>query len=119
MILIELCQDKGALAYHLGAFIAFFTDMNHRLDEIRAATNGKCTLVLHGTNTFPDDTTKKCIKGGMTRINVNELVLHKYNKYVAENTGKVPLTELMGKGTDLIQELIEYQMDVMGSTGKA
>jgi fructose-bisphosphate aldolase class II len=24
----------------------------------------------------------------------------------------------MGKGTDLIQELIEYQMDVMGSTGK-
>jgi len=55
----------------------------------------------------------------MTRINVNDLVLHKYNKYVAENTGKVPLTELMGKGTDLIQELIEYQMDVMGSTGKA
>ena len=27
--------------------------------------------------------------------------------------------ELMGKGTDLIQKLIEYQMDVMGSTGKA
>ncbi len=55
----------------------------------------------------------------MTRCNVNELVLHKYSKYVAENTGKVPLTELMGKGTDLIQEMIEYQMDVMGSTGKA
>jgi fructose-bisphosphate aldolase class II len=60
-----------------------------------------------------------CIKGGMTRCNVNELVLHKYSKYVEENTGKVPLTELMAKGTDLIQELIEYQMDLMGSTGKA
>lgn len=60
-----------------------------------------------------------CIKGGMTRCNVNELVLHKYSKYVEENTGKVPLTELMAKGTDLIQELIEHQMDVMGSTGKA
>jgi len=61
---------------------------------------------------------QNCIKGGMTRCNVNELVLHKYSKYVAENTVKTPLTELMAKGTDLIQELIEYQMDVMGSTGK-
>lgn len=76
-------------------------------------------MVLHGTNTFPDEIMKECIKGGMTRCNVNELVLHKYSKYVEENTGKVPLTELMTKGTDLIQELIEYQMDVMGSTGKA
>ncbi|KAH7348606.1 ketose-bisphosphate aldolase [Rhexocercosporidium sp. MPI-PUGE-AT-0058] len=90
-----------------------------RLNKIREAIRGKATLVLHGTNTFPDDTMRGCIKGGMTRCNVNELVLSKYNKYVAENTGKVPLTELMGKGTDLIQELIEYQMDVMGSTGKA
>jgi fructose-bisphosphate aldolase class II len=90
-----------------------------RLEKIRAATKGKAQLVLHGTNTFPDATMQGCIKGGMTRCNVNELVLHTYSKYVAENTGKVPLTELMAKGTDLIQELIEYQMDVMGSTGKA
>lgn len=93
--------------------------ISFRLIEIRSATKGKCTLVLHGTNTFPDEIMQGCIKGGMTRCNVNDLVLHKYNKYVAENTGKVPLTELMGKGTSLIQELIEYQMDVMGSTGKA
>ncbi|CZT06761.1 hypothetical protein WAI453_012928 [Rhynchosporium graminicola] len=90
-----------------------------RLDKIREAIKGKATLVLHGTNTFPDATMQGCIKGGMTRCNVNELVLSNYNKFVAENTGKIPLTELMGKGTDLIQELIEYQMDVMGSTGKA
>lgn len=89
------------------------------LESIRKATDGKAQLVLHGTNTFPDETMQGCIKGGMTRCNVNELVLFKYNKYVAENTGKVPLTELMGKGTDLIQEQIEYQMDVMGSSGKA
>ena len=94
-------------------------DISVRLGKIRAATKGKAQLVLHGTNTFPDATMQGCIKGGMTRCNVNELVLHKYSKYVAENTRKVPLTELMAKGTDLIQELIEYQMDVMGSTGKA
>lgn len=90
-----------------------------RLEKIRQATKGKATLVLHGTNTFPDATMQGCIKGGMTRCNVNELVLYNYNKYVAENTGKVPLTELMGEGTRLIQEQIEYQMDVMGSSGKA
>ncbi|RDW59881.1 aldolase-2 [Coleophoma cylindrospora] len=90
-----------------------------RLDRIREATKGKATLVLHGTNTFPDKIMQGCIKGGMTRCNVNELVLHKYSKYVAENTGKAPLTELLETGTGLIQELIEYQMDVMGSTGKA
>ncbi|EPE32996.1 Aldolase [Glarea lozoyensis ATCC 20868] len=89
-----------------------------RLTSIREACKGKAQMVLHGTNTFPDETTQKCIKGGMTRINVNDLVLSKYNEYVKENTGKVPLTELMGKGTDLIQELCEYQMDVMGSSGK-
>ncbi|KAG9230280.1 ketose-bisphosphate aldolase [Amylocarpus encephaloides] len=89
-----------------------------RLASVREACVGKAQMVLHGTNTFPDATTQKCIQGGMTRINVNELVLFRYNKFVAENTGKIPLTELMGKGTDLIQEEIEYQMDVMGSSGK-
>jgi fructose-bisphosphate aldolase class II len=55
----------------------------------------------------------------MTRINVNDLALHTYNKYVAENTGKVPLTELMETGTRLIQECIEHSMDVVESSGKA
>ncbi|APA14481.1 hypothetical protein SS1G_06400 [Sclerotinia sclerotiorum 1980 UF-70] len=90
-----------------------------RLENIRKATNGRVRLVLHGTNTFPDDTMRQCIKGGMTRCNLNDLVLNAYNKYVAENTGKVPLTELMERGTSLIQELIEHQMDIIGSTGKA
>jgi len=90
-----------------------------RLESIQKATKGKVQLVLHGTNTFPEATMQGCVKGGMTRCNVNELVLSKYNKYVAENTGKVPLTELMGTGTKYIQELVEWQMDVMGCSGKA
>jgi len=90
-----------------------------RLDGIRKATKGKVQLVLHGTNGFPEDIMSNCVKHGMTRCNVNELVLHKYSAYVKENTGKVPLTTLMEKGTDLIQELVEWQMDVVGSTGKA
>lgn len=76
-------------------------------------------MVLHGTNGFPEYIMKDCVKHGMTRCNVNELVLNKYSAYVKENTGKVPLTTLMEEGTKLIQELVEWQMDVQGSTGKA
>lgn len=111
----------------LKSFLPPFHSLDHfpptnpysRLDSIRTATSSHVQLVLHGTNTFPEDTMRNCIKGGMTRCNVNELVLHKYSAYVKENTGKVPLTELMEKGTDLIQELVEHWMDVMGSSGKA
>jgi fructose-bisphosphate aldolase class II len=90
-----------------------------RLDSIRAAIGGHVQMVLHGTNGFPESVMKDCVKHGMTRCNVNELVLNKYSKYVAENTGKVPLTTLMEEGTKLIQELVEWQMDVTGSSGKA
>lgn len=75
--------------------------------------------MLHGTNEFPPDIMRKCIDRGVTRVNVNKLVLKNYNKYVEENTGKVPLTQLMEKGTDLIQELCEQWMDDIGSSGKA
>ncbi|KXT09237.1 hypothetical protein AC579_6780 [Pseudocercospora musae] len=90
-----------------------------RLETIQKKAAGRVQIVLHGTNEFPVDIMAKCIDRGVTRINVNKLVLEKYNGYVAENTGKVPLTQLMEKGTDLIQELTEKWMDAIGSSGKA
>jgi fructose-bisphosphate aldolase class II len=93
--------------------------MIRSLEAIRKATKGKVQMVLHGTNEFTPEIMKECIKHGMTRVNVNELVLSNYNAYVAKATGKVPLTELMENGTTLIQESIEEWMDILGSTGKA
>ena len=61
----------------------------------------------------------KCIDRGVTRINVNKLVLSDYNAYVEENTGKVPLTQLMEKGTNLMQKQMEDWMDAIGSSGQA
>jgi len=90
-----------------------------RLESIHARAKGKVQIVLHGTNEFPPDIMAKCIERGVTRVNVNKLVLSNYNKYVEENTGKVPLTQLMEKGTDLIQELCEQWMDHLGCSGKA
>ena len=74
---------------------------------------------MHGTNEFTPDILRACVEGGMTRLNVNDLVLWRYNDYVKEYTGKKPLTELMEEGTQLIQERLEWMMDVIGSAGKA
>ena len=117
---MKLQFNRLVLFYCFQRFSYFkITENIHSLESIRAATSGRVTLVLHGTNGFPDSLMQSCVKGGMTRCNVNELVLSKYSAYVAENTGKVPLTVLMEEGAKLIQELVEHQMDVVGSTGKA
>ncbi|SMY22885.1 unnamed protein product [Zymoseptoria tritici ST99CH_1A5] len=90
-----------------------------RLEMIQKKAAGRVTVVLHGTNEFPKDIMAKCIERGVTRVNVNKLVLSDYNAYVDEYTGKVPLTQLMEKGTELIQKQTEEWMDAIGSTGKA
>lgn len=90
-----------------------------RLEGISATSKGDVQLVLHGTNEFTEDLLRSCIQRGMTRLNVNDLVLGRYNNYVMQTTGKVPLTELMEQGTQLIQERLEWLMDVIGSSGRA
>lgn len=75
--------------------------------------------MLHGTNEFEGSHFRECVKHGMTRCNVNDVVLCSYNRYVRENTGKVPLTELMEEGTKLIQERCEWLMDQLGSSNRA
>ena len=91
----------------------------HSLESIQKKSEGRVTVVMHGTNGVPPDILSKCIERGVTRINVNKLVMNPYFDYVERNTGKVPLTELMNKGTSLIQEACEEWMDHIGSTGKA
>ena len=76
-------------------------------------------MVLHGTNGVPPDILAQCIERGITRINVNKLVLDTYYQYIEENTGKVPFTELVENGTKQIQNLVEEWMDHIGSSGKA
>lgn len=90
-----------------------------RLERIREATDGKVTLVMHGTNEFNEEILQKCVEAGMTRLNVNQLVLWPYEEFCREKAGKVPLTEFMTEASALIQERIEWMMDVVGSTGKA
>ncbi|CAG9995968.1 unnamed protein product [Clonostachys byssicola] len=90
-----------------------------RLNMIREKAAGRVRIVLHGTNDFPEDIMKKCINGGVSKVNVNKLVLDDYLVHLQTKASTLSLTTLMEEGVKEAQKLMEWQMDVCGSTGKA
>lgn len=105
----NLHGDYGPKGPHL--------DMD-RLHSIFDALNGRVRFVLHGTNDFPPDLCKVCIEAGVTKFNVNKLVLQPWQGYLRANVNK-PLTQVMDEGIDVLTKEIERWMDIMGSSGKA
>ncbi|TKX20534.1 fructose-bisphosphate aldolase-like protein 2 [Elsinoe australis] len=89
------------------------------LADIHTRVEGRVQIALHGTNEFIPEILNKCIERGVTRVNVNKMVLSDYFEYTNANIGKVPLTELLETGTKLIQKQCEGWMDAMGCAGKA
>jgi fructose-bisphosphate aldolase class II len=94
-------------------------DLWYRLENIHKMSQGKVQIVLHGTNEFTPEIMAKCIARGVTRVNVNKLVLTEYNEYIEKNTGKVPFTQLIDEGTTAIHKQCEQWIDHLGCTGKA
>ncbi|KAF3914507.1 hypothetical protein AA313_de0207622 [Arthrobotrys entomopaga] len=90
-----------------------------RLDDIRTAISGRVRIVLHGTNDFPEDVMKRCIKQGVSKVNVNKLILDDYLVHLQNSASKLSLTKLMEEGVEHVIRSIGWQMDVCGSTGKA
>lgn len=86
---------------------------------IRKKTAGRVRIVLHGTNDFPEDIMKRCISYGISKVNVNKLVLDDYLVHLKEKAPKLTLTTLMEEGVKEARKLTEWQMDVCGSAGKA
>lgn len=86
---------------------------------IRKKAAGRVRIVLHGTNDFPEDIMKRCIAGGVSKVNVNKLVLDDYLVHLQRNASELSLTTLMEEGVKATQKLVEWQMDVCGSTSKA
>ena len=62
---------------------------------------------------------RKCINCGVSKVNVNKLILDDYLQHLRKNASKLSLTVLMEEGAKEVQRLMEWQMDVCGSTGKA
>ncbi|THY39823.1 aldolase [Aureobasidium pullulans] len=90
-----------------------------RLEAIKKQANGRVRIVAHGTNEWPDDVTQRVIQAGVSKINVNRLVLDDYLKHFRANAAMMPLTKLIDEGIQLTTRQQEEQMDVAWSTGKA
>lgn len=62
---------------------------------------------------------QRCIAGGVSKVNVNKLVLDDYLLHLKKNASSQTLTTLMEEGVKEAQKLTEWQMDVCKSAGKA
>ncbi|KAK1762717.1 ketose-bisphosphate aldolase [Phialemonium atrogriseum] len=90
-----------------------------RFAAIRAQVNGRVRLVLHGTNGFKSELMKECIAAGVSKINVNRLVLDDYYTHLRSQVSNVPHTALIEQGVDkVIAQTVEW-MEICGSAGKA
>lgn len=90
-----------------------------RLEELRQiCREADVRLVLHGTNSFEDELIDRCVKGGLTKLNVNKLVLEDYHAFVGEKAKSLPTTELMEEGVRQVQRRMEWLIEVSGSAGK-
>ena len=90
-----------------------------RLSQIQKNVEGKVRIVLHGTNGFEPELLKKCITAGVSKINVNRLVLDDYHDHLREYASKLPQTTLMEEGTEKVVSLTMKWMDICGSAWKA
>jgi fructose-bisphosphate aldolase class II len=92
-----------------------------RLQKVREATKGKVNLCLHGTNSFDESLFQDCVKGGMTKINVNKQLIDPWKEMMMQRHGDgfTPITKLIEDSTDIFQKEVERLMDECGSTGKA
>ncbi|KAM0799826.1 putative fructose-bisphosphate aldolase [Usnea florida] len=88
-----------------------------RLREVSGEVGGEVRLVLHGTDGFDEGIYQRCVAGGITKVNVNGVVNGEYGRVQREGGGG--LSEVMERGTGVMQEAVERCMDMLGSSGKA
>jgi len=90
-----------------------------RLKSVKEQIAGRVGLVLHGTNDFEPDLMKACIRAGVTKININKLILENWHTHLSDNAHRLPLTQLIDGGIKILQAETERWMDIVGSSGKA
>ena len=95
------------------------TDKWSRLIDIRSRVAKRVCVVLHGTNGFQPALLQKCIAAGVTKVNVNRLVLDTYYDHLHANAGKMPHTQLLEEGVQKVSELTVQWMNHCGSAGRA
>lgn len=61
---------------------------------------------------------KKCIAAGVSKINVNRLVLDNYYAHLKSNVAKLPYTTLLEQGVKEVMELTIDWMEICGSVNR-
>lgn len=90
-----------------------------RLESIDKQIKGRVQIALHGTNDFPPEVMKRCIRSGAIKLNVNKLILEVWNVFLKENAAGMSLVQLIDEGMKRLQDETERWMDICGSSGKA
>lgn len=100
------------------AFVGSLTLDGGRLARIRERIGGRVKVVLHGTNGFAPETMRQCISAGISKVNVNRLVLDDYYAHLRSEVARLPHTALIEGGIDrVVAQTVEW-MEICGSAGK-
>lgn len=89
-----------------------------RLASVDRQIKGKALLVLHGTNDFEPELIKRCVASGVTKLNVNKLVLLAWSDWLKDNAHLL-ITRQIDGGMEVLQKETERWMRVCDSAGKA
>ncbi|KAI8931669.1 hypothetical protein NX059_011316 [Plenodomus lindquistii] len=90
-----------------------------RLEAINKQIDKRVLIALHGTNDFPPEVMKRCIRSGAIKLNVNKLLLEVGNQVLRKNAAGTPLVKLIDEQIRVLQAETERWIDIVGSTGKA
>lgn len=89
-----------------------------RLRSVGEQINGKAHLVLHGTNDFSPELVQQCVQAGVTKLNVNKLILQCWSEHLRSHAGD-SIVKLIDEGIEVLQAETEKWMAICGSAGKA
>ncbi|CAI7604232.1 unnamed protein product [Penicillium discolor] len=96
-----------------------FGNVHGEFKSVRSQANGRVRLALHGTNGFTPELMKRCVAAGVSKINVNRLVLDDYYDHLRANVNKMTHTQLIEEGIQKVADLTVKWMEICGSAGKA
>ncbi|KAF6836546.1 fructose-bisphosphate aldolase [Colletotrichum plurivorum] len=89
-----------------------------RLEGINKVVGDRVQLILHGADPFDQEIFDRCIKAGVTKININKGINNHYAPAQEKARGR-PITATIEAGTKDMQKACETYMHWFGSVGKA
>lgn len=87
-----------------------------RLEMVNREVGKEVRLVLHGTDGFDEAILARCVKGGVSKVNINRSVNAVWSDVVK---GEGSVTEIMDKAIKGMQAEVERWVKMLGSEGKA